>query len=75
MITNHRRNRIKALAEKSGFILYSKEEDPNTPIDWSSDYTQELERFAQNIVEECATFCRWEEAQDMFDHFGIKRNG
>ena len=47
--------RIKELAERSGFILFSPEEDPYTPIDWSCDYTEELEVFAESIVRECTS--------------------
>ena len=45
--------RIKELTEQAGFVRFSPEEDPHTPIDWSSDYTYELEKFAELIVREC----------------------
>lgn len=45
--------RIKLLAEQAGFILFSPEEDPSTPIDWSCDYDCELQKFAQLIVKDC----------------------
>jgi hypothetical protein len=45
--------RINELATQAGFIRFSPKEDPNTPIDWSSDYTAELNRFAELIVQEC----------------------
>ncbi len=70
--------RIKDLAEKAGFITFSPEEDPHTPIDWSCDYSSELEKFAELIVEECAKeqhirFCKegdvsWDV---LMDHFGL----
>ena len=44
---------IKQLAEQAGFIRFSPDEDPYTPIDWSCDYTEELEKFAKLIVWEC----------------------
>ena len=46
--------RIKKLANQAGFIRFSPEEDPDTPIDWSCDYTAELDKFAELIVRECA---------------------
>lgn len=45
--------RILELADQAGFIRFSPEEDPHTPIDWSSDYSLELEKFAELIVQEC----------------------
>lgn len=45
--------RILELADQAGFIRFSPEEDPHTPIDWSSDYSLELEKFAELIIKEC----------------------
>ena len=45
--------RIRQLAEQAGFIRFSPDEDPYTLIDWSCDYTEELEKFAELIVKEC----------------------
>ena len=45
--------RIKELVEHAGFIRFSPDKDPYTPIDWSCDYTEELEKFAELIVREC----------------------
>lgn len=45
--------RIQKLANKAGFIRFSKKENPDMPIDWSSDYTNELEKFAELILLEC----------------------
>ena len=47
-------NFIRELADQAGFIRFSPDEDPDTPIDWSSDYSKELEQFAKLIVLECA---------------------
>ena len=46
--------RIRQLAERAGFIHFSPDEDSDTSIDWSCDYTQELAKFAELIIEECA---------------------
>ena len=45
--------RIKVLTEQAGFIRFSPDEDCDTPIDWSCDYTTALEKFAELIVREC----------------------
>lgn len=50
-------NRIKELVDLAGFVRFSPEEDPYTPIDWSSDYSLELEKFAELIVKECMLCC------------------
>ena len=44
---------IQALSKQAGFIHFASDEDPYTPIDWSCDYTEELEKFAKLIVREC----------------------
>ena len=49
---------IKQLADQAGFIRFSPDEDPHTPIDWSSDYSCELNVFAELIVKECAKFAQ-----------------
>jgi hypothetical protein len=41
------------LIDRAGFIKFTAEEDPEMPVDWSCDYTEELEKFAQLIVKEC----------------------
>lgn len=47
--------RIKELVDQAGFIRFSPKEDPRTPIDWSCEYSTELNQFAELIVRECAT--------------------
>ena len=54
--------RIKELAERSGFSLWSDEpEKPNGAIiDWSCwlcNYDRELELFAELIIQECIQIC------------------
>lgn len=56
--------RIKVLTEQAGFIHFASDEDCDTPvdvskrlIDWSCDYTEELEKFAELIVQECIRLC------------------
>jgi hypothetical protein len=76
---------IRKLVDQAGFIRFSPEEDPHTPIDWSCDYTEELNRFAELIVKECAEATRWQEHnmsaeqrlrleiyQDIKKHFGVE---
>lgn len=48
--------RIKELAKEAGFVLWSDEEwkPEGAVIDWSSDYDNELAKFAELIVQECA---------------------
>ena len=47
--------RIKDLAEQAGFVLWQDEPwRPTDVIDWSSRYDDELKKFAELIVEECA---------------------
>ena len=45
---------FKSLADEAGFVRFSPEEDSDTPIDWSCDYTEDLNRFAELIVRQCA---------------------
>ena len=45
--------RIRQLSKQAGFIHFASDEDCDTPIDWSCDYTEELEKFAKLIVREC----------------------
>ena len=47
--------RIKELAEQAGFMLWGKETwNPGDVVDWSARYDEELEKFAELIVRECA---------------------
>ena len=46
--------RINELIAKAGFVRFSPEEDPLTPIDWSCDYTKEVEKFAELLILECS---------------------
>lgn len=41
------------LVDAAGFVRFSPDEDRLEPIDWSSDYTAELEKFAGLIISEC----------------------
>ena len=76
--------RIRELADQAGFIRFSPEEDPRTPIDWSSDYEHELKRFAELIVKECLDQCynrgmndelyagQLKAAEYIKEHFGVE---
>ena len=44
---------IEKLVEEAGFIRFLPEENPATPIDWSCDYTPELEQFAMLVIGDC----------------------
>ena len=45
---------IKQLADQAGFVLWGDEEwNPGDTIDWASNYDDELEKFAQLIIQEC----------------------
>ena len=48
--------RIKKLAQESGFVFWSNEAwgPGEGNIDWSCDYDQEFKKFAHLIVMECA---------------------
>ena len=44
----------REIAENSGFLLWGNESwNPGDVIDWSSRYDEELERFAEAIVQRC----------------------
>ena len=44
--------RLNRLIDQAGFIKFTVEEDPETPIDWSCDYTEELNKFTLPLVVE-----------------------
>lgn len=39
-------DKIKSLAGEAGFVFFSPEENADEPIDWSCDYTEEFQTFA-----------------------------
>lgn len=47
---------VDSLAEQAGFVLWQDEthRPANTSIDWSADYTQELDNLIELVVRECA---------------------
>lgn len=45
--------RIRELVDRAGFVRFSAQENPHTPIDWSCDYEVELETLIELIVREC----------------------
>lgn len=47
----------KDLAEEAGFIRFKPDEDPWTPIDWSCDYTLELEVYSKLLIQKCIDIC------------------
>jgi hypothetical protein len=69
--------RIKDLAEQAGFVLWQDEPwRPTDVIDWSSRYDDELKKFAELIVRECANFSdkgtRGGIGELMKKHFGVE---
>jgi hypothetical protein len=46
---------IKKLANQAGFVLWKNESwNPGDTVDWSCRYDDELEKFAELIVQECS---------------------
>ena len=76
--------RIKVLAEKAGFVLWGEETwNPGDAIDWSCRYDDELTKFVELIVNECANeLVRWKDEPFPYDpefgaqlikkHFGVE---
>ena len=69
--------RLKDLAEQAGFVLWQDEPwRPTDVIDWSSRYDDELKKFAELIVRECANFSdkgtRGGIGELMKKHFGVE---
>jgi hypothetical protein len=55
MRKNLMNDKIKELAERAGFQLWQDEEwNPGDVIDWSCRYDDELEKFAELLIERCA---------------------
>ena len=67
--------RIKQLAEKAGFILWGEEIwNSSDTVDWSSSYDDELTKYTELIVKECAGVAHGSNtpSKDIKDHFGVK---
>ena len=67
--------RIKELAEKAGFVLWGEEIwNPGDAIDWSCRYDDEMTKFVELIVNECANeLVRWKDEPFPYDpEFGAK---
>lgn len=66
--------RIKKLGMQAGLMTGEKEQlFFCRPIAQFDEYSPEIEKFAELIVQECAVLCRWEhEAHAMLEHFGVK---
>ncbi len=49
---------VEQFAKQAGFVFWNNEEWGPGPghIDWSSDYSKELEEYTRLIVEACALF-------------------
>ena len=51
------------IAEQAGIVRWDADENPMRPVDWASDYSDELLKFAQLIFQEAqkATTKEWED--------------
>ena len=59
---------IKKLANQAGFVLWKNESwNPGDTVDWSCRYDDELEKFAELIVQECVGICRDIDGEDNID--------
>lgn len=57
--------RIKQLALEAGFVPWGDESwNPGDTVDWSSRYDDELEKFAELIVQECIVQIQLTTARD-----------
>ena len=66
---------IKKLAKKAGFVLWGNETwNPGDVIDWSCRYDDELTKYTELIVKECAAeLIRWKDEPFPYDpEFGAK---
>ena len=74
--------RFKELAEQAGFVMWADEswKPEGQRVDWSSDYDNELAKFAELIVRECEQYVakHWDEMEpwmnpcDLLTHFGVE---
>ena len=69
--------RIKKLAEQAGFMLWKNESwNPGDVVDWSARYDDELIKFYDLIVRECANVAADRDALDIYEeireHFGVE---
>ena len=75
--------RIRELAEQAGFVMWQNEPwNPGDVVDWSVRYDDELKKFAELIVRECADVaCKHMELNEGTDynlggkikkHFGVE---
>ena len=69
---------IKDFAKRAGFVMWSeKYQSQGDFIDWSSRYDEELARFAELIVRECAEIAlreNHEPSECILAHFGLRIN-
>ena len=70
---------IRRLAEQAGFIMWGDESwNSGDIIDWSSSYDNELKKFAELIVKECADVATMNQFQYdavgnyVLKHFGVE---
>jgi len=76
------KERIRELAVQAGFVMWADEswKPEGAVIDWSSNYDNELAKFAELIVRECDQYVakHWDEMEpwmnpgDLLTHFGVE---
>ena len=76
------KERIRELAVQAGFVMWADEswKPEGAVIDWSSNYDNELAKFAELIVKECDQYVakHWDEMEpwmnpgDLLTHFGVE---
>ena len=76
--------RIKEFAGQAGFVLWKNESwNSGDVVDWSASYDDELEKFAELIVKECADLFEVEWGEEKLTgndvgyvvkkHFGVEQ--
>jgi len=66
-------SRIQELAIQSGFKKYKNDDGLYSPYIEGYDLNDEIEEFAELIIEECLSLCENErDLQQIKEHFGVK---
>ena len=64
--------RIKKFAENAGFVLWNKEPwNPGDVVDWSARYDNELQKFAELILEDAMSICEALGDKGMDGHYCV----
>jgi hypothetical protein len=67
------KDNIKQIAEKAGFMMWSDEpwKPDGAVVDWAATYDDELEKFAELLIRECAEFIRAKNFKLLEDDYPI----